>query len=98
MCDLMWSDPEEMSGWGVSPRGAGFLFGKDKVEQFNQWVGYHFDNEPNDKRRSAYVCEQTKDGVVWSSVGEDFSSHVFIIPEGKSSVFVPSWYWGYCCR
>jgi len=35
MCDLMWSDPEEMSGWGVSPRGAGFLFGKDKVDEFN---------------------------------------------------------------
>ena len=29
MCDLMWSDPEEVSGWGVSPRGAGFLFGRD---------------------------------------------------------------------
>ena len=35
MCDLMWSDPEEMQGWGVSPRGAGFLFGKDKVDEFN---------------------------------------------------------------
>ena len=35
MCDLMWSDPEEMVGWGVSPRGAGFLFGKDKVDEFN---------------------------------------------------------------
>ena len=35
MCDLMWSDPEEMTGWGVSPRGAGFLFGKDKVDEFN---------------------------------------------------------------
>lgn len=26
-CDLMWSDPEDISGWGVSPRGAGYLFG-----------------------------------------------------------------------
>jgi serine/threonine-protein phosphatase 4 catalytic subunit len=23
MCDLMWSDPEEIEAWGVSPRGAG---------------------------------------------------------------------------
>jgi len=25
--DLMWSDPEDTTGWAVSPRGAGFLFG-----------------------------------------------------------------------
>jgi serine/threonine-protein phosphatase 2A catalytic subunit len=24
-----------MSGWGISPRGAGFLFGKEKVDEFN---------------------------------------------------------------
>ena len=35
MCDLMWSDPEEITGWGLSPRGAGYLFGGDVVEQFN---------------------------------------------------------------
>ncbi|GBE61066.1 serine threonine- phosphatase PP-X isozyme 2 [Babesia ovata] len=34
MCDLMWSDPESMDGWGASPRGAGFLFGGDVVRQF----------------------------------------------------------------
>ena len=27
MCDLLWSDPEERTGWGVSPRGAGYIFG-----------------------------------------------------------------------
>jgi serine/threonine-protein phosphatase 4 catalytic subunit len=36
MCDLLWSDPEETLGWGVSPRGAGYLFGSDVVSQFNQ--------------------------------------------------------------
>lgn len=35
MCDLMWSDPEDIDGWGLSPRGAGYLFGGDVVEQFN---------------------------------------------------------------
>jgi len=35
MCDLLWSDPEEISGWGLSPRGAGYLFGSDVVAQFN---------------------------------------------------------------
>lgn len=38
MCDLLWSDPEDIEGgeWGVSPRGAGYLFGADVVSQFNQ--------------------------------------------------------------
>eukprot|EP00919_Chromeraceae_sp_WS-2016_P038809 GHVR01092635.1.p1 GENE.GHVR01092635.1~~GHVR01092635.1.p1 ORF type:complete len:305 (-),score=63.58 GHVR01092635.1:320-1234(-) len=35
MCDLMWSDPEEIAGWGLSPRGAGYLFGEDIVAEFN---------------------------------------------------------------
>lgn len=25
MCDLLWSDPDDRSGWGISPRGAGKL-------------------------------------------------------------------------
>jgi diadenosine tetraphosphatase ApaH/serine/threonine PP2A family protein phosphatase len=35
MCDLLWSDPDEIDGWGLSPRGAGFLFGADIVKSFN---------------------------------------------------------------
>ncbi|CAG9997958.1 unnamed protein product [Clonostachys byssicola] len=35
MCDLLWSDPDEIDGWGLSPRGAGFLFGADIVKIFN---------------------------------------------------------------
>mmetsp|Transcript_49908 Transcript_49908/g.166794 ORF Transcript_49908/g.166794 Transcript_49908/m.166794 type:complete len:309 (-) Transcript_49908:356-1282(-) len=35
MCDLMWSDPEDIDGWGLSPRGAGYLFGGDVVAQFS---------------------------------------------------------------
>lgn len=34
-CDLLWSDPDDaISGWAASPRGAGFLFGQDIVDQF----------------------------------------------------------------
>jgi serine/threonine-protein phosphatase 4 catalytic subunit len=36
MCDLLWSDPDpDSDGWGLSPRGAGYLFGGDVVSQFN---------------------------------------------------------------
>jgi serine/threonine-protein phosphatase 4 catalytic subunit len=34
MCDLLWSDPDDIPGWGVSPRGAGYIFGKDVAESF----------------------------------------------------------------
>ncbi len=39
MCDLVWSDPDERSGWGISPRGAGFTFGQDITEQYNHTNG-----------------------------------------------------------
>lgn len=32
-CDLMWSDPEDIGGWAVSPRGAGFLFGSNVTSE-----------------------------------------------------------------
>ena len=36
MCDLLWSDPEDIKGWGLSPRGAGYLFGDDACKSFNE--------------------------------------------------------------
>lgn len=36
MCDLLWSDPDDIEGWGLSPRGAGYLFGSDIVTHFNR--------------------------------------------------------------
>jgi len=35
MCDLLWSDPDDREGFGISPRGAGFTFGADMSEKFN---------------------------------------------------------------
>ena len=39
MCDLLWSDPEDVAGWGLSPRGAGYLFGDDVCTSFTQTNG-----------------------------------------------------------
>ena len=37
MCDLLWSDPDQdQKGFGISPRGAGYLFGKDVVDTFEE--------------------------------------------------------------
>lgn len=39
MCDLLWSDPDDRCGWGISPRGAGYTFGADVSEQFSHANG-----------------------------------------------------------
>jgi len=33
-CDLVWSDPEEVDSWAISPRGAGWLFGPKVTKEF----------------------------------------------------------------
>ena len=38
-CDLMWSDPEDIETWAISPRGAGWLFGRKVTAEFNQVNG-----------------------------------------------------------
>eukprot|EP00003_Mantamonas_plastica_P012665 TRINITY_DN2262_c0_g1_i2.p1 TRINITY_DN2262_c0_g1~~TRINITY_DN2262_c0_g1_i2.p1 ORF type:complete len:129 (-),score=35.87 TRINITY_DN2262_c0_g1_i2:51-437(-) len=31
---VLWSDPEEIDGWSISPRGAGWLFGSKVTSEF----------------------------------------------------------------
>ena len=40
ICDLLWSDPEERTGFGVSPRGAGYIFGGDISKKFTEKNNY----------------------------------------------------------
>ena len=42
MCDLLWSDPDDRMGWGISPRGAGYTYGQDISEHFNSVNGLKF--------------------------------------------------------
>ncbi|KAL2827516.1 Metallo-dependent phosphatase-like protein [Aspergillus cavernicola] len=59
-CDLVWSDPDDVATWAVSPRGAGWLFGDKVADEFchvndltliarahqlvNEGYKYHFQN------------------------------------------------------
>ncbi|THC90948.1 hypothetical protein EYZ11_009598 [Aspergillus tanneri] len=60
-CDLVWSDPDDVETWAVSPRGAGWLFGDKVADEFchvndltliarahqlvNEGYKYHFANQ-----------------------------------------------------
>jgi len=37
--DMMWSDPEDIQMWAVSPRGAGYLFGSRATKEFTHING-----------------------------------------------------------
>lgn len=37
--DLVWSDPDDIEAWAVSPRGAGWLFGERPTLHFNRLNG-----------------------------------------------------------
>lgn len=57
MCDLLWSDPDDRSGWGISPRGAGYTFGQDISEGFTQ---------SNSLKLIARAHQLVMDGYNWS--------------------------------
>ena len=49
MCDLLWSDPDDRAGWGISPRGAGYTFGHDITKhKLRKYKGKEY----------RYYCEQ----------------------------------------
>jgi len=36
MCEILWSDPEDIEEWEQNPRGAGVIFGNKTVDKFLQ--------------------------------------------------------------
>jgi len=57
MSDLMWSDPDDRGGWGVSPRGAGYTFGKDISDKFM---------EANDLKLIVRAHQLVMEGYNWA--------------------------------
>ncbi|GMH78432.1 hypothetical protein TL16_g07800 [Triparma laevis f. inornata] len=52
MCDLVWSDPDDRCGWGISPRGAGYTFGQDITEQVRTTIARSERQQRGAKRRA----------------------------------------------
>lgn len=80
MCDLLWSDPDDRCGWGISPRGAGYTFGQDIAAQFNHTNGLSLIS-----RAHQLVME----GYNWCQVCEPMNYKFSLkIGEKKKGVFV----------
>ena len=42
MCELLWSDPDDISDWESNPRGAGVIFGSGLVDKFFYMYNMNF--------------------------------------------------------
>ena len=63
MCDLLWSDPDNRCGWGISPRGAGYTFGQDISEQFNHTNGLKLIARAHQLVMDGYSCTHDRNVV-----------------------------------
>jgi diadenosine tetraphosphatase ApaH/serine/threonine PP2A family protein phosphatase len=65
-CDLVWSDPEDVDTWAVSPRGAGWLFGDKVSSEVRQSLAFlpHVTNRSSvqPRKRSATHSTSTSTG------------------------------------
>lgn len=67
-CDLMWSDPEDIETWSVSPRGAGWLFGRQVTKEFNHLNGLELIARAHQLVQEGFKMMHDKNIVtVWSA-------------------------------
>ncbi|XP_031797978.1 serine/threonine-protein phosphatase 2A catalytic subunit beta isoform-like [Sarcophilus harrisii] len=68
ICDLLWSDPVDVGGWGPSPRGAGHTFGPEISEIFNQANGLKLISRGHQLVEEGYFwCHNEKVVTVFSA-------------------------------
>lgn len=69
LCDLMWSDPEEINGWQMGPRGAGWIFGSSVVDDFNYINGFRLIARAHQLVNEGYKYSFEKKNLVtvWSA-------------------------------
>ncbi|RKF78925.1 Serine/threonine-protein phosphatase SIT4 [Golovinomyces cichoracearum] len=68
-CDLVWSDPEDVETWAVSPRGAGWLFGDKVATEFNYVNGLRYIARAHQLVNEGYKFHFSRKSVVtvWSA-------------------------------
>jgi len=68
-CDLMWSDPDDIEEWGVSPRGAGWVFGSKPTSLFSHINGLELICRAHQLVMEGYSYKFTEKNLitVWSA-------------------------------
>ncbi|KAL4462755.1 hypothetical protein ABPG72_019591 [Tetrahymena utriculariae] len=68
-CDLMWSDPDDLESWQLSPRGAGWIFGWKPTEEFCRINGLQLICRAHQLAQEGYKYWFTKQNLVtvWSA-------------------------------
>ncbi|KAI9311685.1 Metallo-dependent phosphatase-like protein [Dichotomocladium elegans] len=91
-CDLMWSDPEDIDTWAVSPRGAGWLFGGKVTAEFNHINGLSLIARAHQLVQEGYKFMFPNDELVtvWSAPNYCYRcGNVASIMEVKDAQIVP---------
>lgn len=88
MCDLLWSDPDDRCGWGISPRGAGYTFGQDISEAFNHNNGLTLVARAHQLVMEGYNWSQDRNVVtIFSGIVYSYLTKVF---QGDMLMLLPS--------
>ncbi|KAK5997892.1 Serine/threonine-protein phosphatase SIT4 [Cladobotryum mycophilum] len=68
-CDLVWSDPDDIDTWAISPRGAGWLFGDKVAKEFNHVNGLKLIARAHQLVNEGYKYHFNENSVVtvWSA-------------------------------
>lgn len=94
MCDLLWSDPDDRCGWGISPRGAGYTFGQDISEAFNHNNGLTLVARAHQLVMEGYNWSQDRNVVTIFSGMEALTWFLLLVGGDADSELAPN----YCYR